>query len=285
LAIAFHIILSLIKSQVNTSILEFLSLILGILCNRKSHEIDTLQSVNHTYLRAIEAYMDVQPLLIPASVGPDAEIHAELILDRIDGLLIPGNRSNLHPSLYGGRETPAHGPFDRQRDAAALALITGAIAKNLPILAICRGLQELNVVCGGSLNAELHVMDDKLDHRTPQIPEGYDETQAAETIYAASHRVRFPANGYFQQLLQVETAQTNSLHRQGIDRLGAELCVEAVAEDGTIEAVRHVASDYCFGVQWHPEMQSGENKISAPLFRDFNRAMRAHMEKHRSVSR
>ena len=269
--------LSLIKSHVNTSNLESLPLILGIICNRKSHEIDTLQSVNHTYLRAVEAYMDVQPLLIPASTSPESEINAELILSRIDGLLITGNRSNLHPSLYGANETSAHGPFDRQRDAAALALIAGAIAQNLPLLAVCRGVQELNVVCGGTLNAEINEIDTKLDHRTPPIPDGFNDVEAAQHIYAARHKVSFPATGYFHQLLGVETAQINSLHRQGIDQLGEQLRVEAVAEDGTIEAVSHRGCDYCHGVQWHPEMQSGDNIISEPLFRDFERAIKAHV--------
>ena len=249
-------------------------MILGIICNRKSHEIDTLQSVNHTYLRAVEAYMDVQPMLIPATTNAEQVINAELIISRLDGLLITGNRSNLHPSHYGADETPAHAPFDRQRDAASLALIKAALEQDLPMLAVCRGTQELNVVCGGNLHAELHDMDGRLDHRTPALPDAVDDDTAAATIYAARHRVRFAENGYFQNLLNTDNAMINSLHRQAIDRLGDDLCIEAMAEDGTIEAVRHTKQRYCLGVQWHPEMQTGENIISAALFADFNRAMR-----------
>ena len=249
-------------------------MILGIICNRKSHEIDTLQSVNHTYLRAVEAYMDVQPILIPATTNDGHVIDADLIVDRLDGLLITGNRSNLHPSHYGVAETPAHAPFDRQRDAASIALIKAALDQDVPMLAVCRGTQELNVVCGGSLHAELHEMDGRLDHRTPPLPKDTDDEAAAATIYAARHRVSFADNGYFQNLLNTDGAMINSLHRQAIDRLGDNLCIEATAEDGTIEAVRHTKQRYCLGVQWHPEMQTGENIISAALFADFNRAMR-----------
>ncbi len=108
----------------------------------------------------------------------------------------------------------------------------------------------------------------------PALPDAVDDDTAAATIYAARHRVRFAENGYFQNLLNTDNAMINSLHRQAIDRLGDDLCIEATAEDGTIEAVRHTKQRYCLGVQWHPEMQTGENIISAALFADFNRAMR-----------
>jgi putative glutamine amidotransferase len=251
--------------------------IIGITCNRKEHEIDTLQSVNHTYLRAVEAHMQAQPLLIPASTDGGKAINAELILDRIDGLLVTGNRSNIHPSLYETHETDAHGPFDTQRDDMSFALIRGALARNMPILAICRGLQELNVVCGGTLVNEVHTIDGRLSHKTPKITPGSDNQAAAEQIYAARHDIVLSEGGYLAGLLGTGTARVNSLHRQAIDQLGDGLRVDAVAEDGTIEAVCHSASDYCIGVQWHPEMQPDENIISQPLFADFDRAIAASM--------
>ncbi len=249
-------------------------MILGIICNRKSHEIDTLQSVNHTYLSAVERYMNVQPLLIPATTDAAHRLDAELVISRIDGLLITGNRSNVHPSHYEMAETPAHAPFDRQRDAASMALIQAALKHNLPMLAICRGAQELNVVCGGSLVPEVHKLAGRFDHRTPALPTNADDNSAANTIYAARHQVNFPENGYFHKLLGTQSAQSNSLHRQAIDRLGDGLCIEATAEDGTIEAISHIGSHYCVGVQWHPEMQTGENIISAALFGDFDHAIK-----------
>lgn len=253
-------------------------MIIGITCNRKEHEIDTLQSVNHTYLRAVEMHMQAQPLLIPASTDGTKEINAELILDRIDGLLITGNRSNIHPSRYDTDETDKHQPFDRQRDAMSFALIHGAMARNMPLLAICRGLQELNVACGGTLSHEVHQMEGRLSHKTPNITPGSDHQSAAEQIYAPRHAIHLSEGGYLAGLLGVSTARVNSLHRQAIDQLGDGLAIDAVAEDGTIEAVRHTASDYCIGVQWHPEMQPHENIISQPLFADFDRAIARSMD-------
>ena len=250
-------------------------MIIGITCNRKEHEIDTLQSVNHTYLKVVETHMQAQPLLIPAATNGGHRLNAELILDRIDGLLVTGNRSNLHPSRYGGDETDHHGPYDAQRDDAALALIDGAIARNMPLLAICRGLQELNVACGGTLRNDIHKLDDHFDHKTPSITRHDDKQAAAAEIYAPRHDIVLTQGGYLANLLGVERARVNSLHRQAIDQLGDNLAVDAQADDGTIEAIRHTQNDFCIGVQWHPEMQPGENIISQPLFADFDRAIAA----------
>ncbi len=250
-------------------------MILGIVCNRKSHEIDTLQSVNHTYLSAIDSYMSAQPLLIPAAPDAQARFEADKIIQHLDGLLVTGNRTNVHPAHYGVDATPVHEPLDEQRDRAAFALIEAALACDLPVLGVCRGMQELNVVCGGTLDAELHMRDGNLDHATPQ---GTD----FETLYAARHEVCFTRQGYFTNLFGVEKAQINSLHRQGIARLGNGLMVEAQTSDGTIEAIRHASSSYCIGVQWHPELQFGENLISEKLFADFDRAMIAYQQKKKA---
>ena len=227
--------------------------------------------------------MQAQPLLVPASTDGAKALNTELILDRIDGLLVTGNRSNIHPSLYDTDATDSHGPFDRQRDAMSFALIHGAMARNMPVLAICRGLQELNVACGGTLSNEVHKMAGRLSHKTPKITPGSDNQEAAEQIYAARHDITLSEGGYLAGLLGVSTARVNSLHRQAIDQLGEGLRVDAVAEDGTIEAVRHTASDYCIGVQWHPEMQPHENTISQPLFADFDRAIASYMGHSRGV--
>ncbi|MBT7279305.1 MAG: gamma-glutamyl-gamma-aminobutyrate hydrolase family protein [Rhodobiaceae bacterium] len=245
-------------------------MLLGIICNEKTQDLDTLQAVNHLYLRAVAEHMDVQPVLIPAAMAqknaPTPKFNADRLLDRLDGLLITGNRSNIHPSHYGAPATPAHEPFDRNRDAVAFALIQGALDRDLPLLTVCRGMQELNIVCGGSLATDIHTQPGKLDHRTPK-------GDSLKQRYVARHRAQFLDNGYFHNLLGVAQAQTNSLHWQAIDQLGDDLIVEAQADDGTIEAVRHSQASHCIGVQWHPEYQTGENIISAKLFGDLGRAM------------
>lgn len=241
-------------------------MLLGIICNRKKHLVDTLQAVTHMYLEGVAQYMNVQPVLIPAAM-PNGAFQVDAVLDRIDGILMTGNTSNVHPSRYGMPETDAHKPFDEARDDAALQLIEKSIERDLPLLAICRGYQELNVACGGTLHPTVHEIEGRIDHRMP-------ESEDTDEKFGVQHRVDFTANGYFHKLLGVESAAVNSLHWQAVDRLGDNLNVEARAEDGTIEGIKHKTARYCVGVQWHPEYQAGENIISEPLFADFERAMK-----------
>ena len=243
-------------------------MLLGIICNRKKHLVDELQSVTHMYLEGVAAHMSVQPVLIPSPMA-NGTFHAAPILDRIDGILMTGSTSNVHPSRYGMSETEAHKPFDMARDEAAFQLFAQAIERDMPLLAICRGFQELNVACGGTLNPTVHELEGRLDHRMP-------ESEEKDVKFGVQHRVDFTAGGYLHTLLGAESAAVNSLHWQAVDRLGDNLSVEARAEDGTIEAVKHDKASYCVGVQWHPEYQAGENIISAPLFGDFERAMKAY---------
>lgn len=241
-------------------------MLLGIICNKKSDDIGDMQAVNHMYLQAVADHMTVQPVLIPAATD-DTTQNLDRLLDRIDGLMLTGNRSNLHPSHYGVAPSPAYEPYDEARDATALALIKGGLARDLPMLAVCRGYQELNVACGGTLMTDIHLQDGRLAHLTP-------DTEDNNLRFAPRHEVQFVEGGYLHNLLGVSSAQTNSLHWQAVDRIGDKLSVEAHAEDGIIEALRHDTASYCVGVQWHPEFQTGENIISAKLFGDFERAMK-----------
>ena len=238
-------------------------MLLGIICNEKTHEIDTLQAVNHLYLNAVATHMDVQPVLIPT----DGSLRADTLLARLDGLLMTGNRTNVHPSHYGVAPQAIYEPYDENRDATAFALIQAALAADLPLLAVCRGFQELNVVLGGSLMTNVHKMDGKLSHRTPRA-------DTHDGRFAARHDVQFVDGGYFNTLLGTNTAITNSLHWQAVDRLADDLILDGTAEDGIVEAATHKTASYCVGVQWHPEYQNGENMISEKLFGDFERAMR-----------
>ena len=240
--------------------------LLGVICNRRAHDGGTGQSVNHTYLEAIATWMSVQPVLIPANRAFTDRQAAGNLLSAMDGLLITGNRSNVHPKNYGGTNTPEHQPFDTDRDAVSLVLIELALTRNMPTLAICRGLQELNVACGGSLTAGLSGQKNKLDHRTI-------EAEDHDAVYRARHGVTFVEDGWWHKLTDRTQARVNSLHNQAIDRLAQGLVADAHAEDGTIEAVYKPDNSFCVGVQWHPEYQTGENHLSEPLFRAFNEAV------------
>ncbi|KQT45251.1 glutamine amidotransferase [Aureimonas sp. Leaf454] len=220
-----------------------------------------------TYLNAVLKVAGGLPVIVPALA--DA-VDVDTLLSRVDGVLVTGSVTNVHPSLYGVAPSESHEPYDTDRDAMTLSVIRGAIAARLPLLAICRGLQELNVACGGSLATEIQDLDGRMDHRAPLHPEQAER-------YAIRQPVTATPGGMLAGVLGREEIQVNSLHRQAIDRLGDGLVVEATAPDGTIEAVRVAdAGAFALGVQWHPEYWAESDEASAAIFRAFGDACRAH---------
>ena len=207
------------------------------------------------------------PLLIPA-LGPRLDFDA--LLARLDGLLITGSPSNVEPHHYGGRPPRVESPCDPARDATTLPLIRRTLDLAVPLFAICRGLQELNVALGGTLHQEVHELPGRADHRS-------DKSVPPAERYAPVHPVRLVPDGMLQRLLDgASTIQVNSLHAQGIDRLAERLRVEASAPDGTIEAVSVPdARGFALAVQWHPEWRVLENPTSRRLFAAFGAACRA----------
>ena len=210
------------------------------------------------------------PLLIPA-LG--ARLELEAVLDGLDGVLITGSLSNIEPHHYGGPPARPDSPSDPARDATILPLIRRALARGVPLLAICRGLQELNVALGGTLHQEVHELPGRLDHRS-------DKTVTPEERYAPVHEIALTAGGRLQALLGGATSiAVNSLHAQAIDRLAPGLVVEAVAADGTIEAVSvQGAAGFALAVQWHPEWRVLDNPVARRLFAAFGAACRARAQ-------
>jgi putative glutamine amidotransferase len=205
------------------------------------------------------------PVIVPSVAGA---LDVDSVLDRIDGVLLTGARSNVHPDLYGVEETPEHAPFDAARDATTLPLIRRAIARGVPLLAICRGFQELNVALGGTLHAEIQTFEGRMDHRAPEAP-------TEDQRYAIRHPVRFVADGCLGRLLGVDEIQVNSLHHQGLATLAPGLVIEATAPDGTIEAVRvEAAAAFAYGVQWHPEYWVRSDAPSSRIFAAFGAAVK-----------
>jgi putative glutamine amidotransferase len=206
---------------------------------------------------------------VPVTIPPLGEIELAL-LDRIDGLLIPGSPSNVHPSLYGTGEslTPDH--HDPARDATTLPLIRAAVARGLPVLAICRGIQELNVALGGTLLQNVHDIPGRRDHRG-------NGDGSMEKAYAPKHTIT--VTGALARIVGANQIVVNSVHSQAIDRPGEGLVVEATAEDGTIEAVSTPnAPGFVLGLQWHPEWRYAEHPASIAIFRAFGEACRAHQQ-------
>jgi len=214
------------------------------------------------YAEALIGGSDAIPIMIP----PMGEIQLAL-LDRIHGLLVPGSPSNVHPSQYGTDESLTPDKHDHDRDATTLPLIRSAIARGLPVLAICRGIQELNVALGGTLLQNVHDLPGRRDHR------GNGEG-SMERAYGPKHTIA--VTGALARIVGANTIMVNSLHGQAIDRPGEGLVVEAYAEDGTIEAVAAPnAPGFVLGLQWHPEWRFAEQPASVAIFRAFGDACRA----------
>jgi putative glutamine amidotransferase len=218
--------------------------------------------VGAKYIRAVAEAAGGLPLLIPA-LGPAVD-PGELVT-RFDGLLITGSPSNVEPHHYDGEPSVEGTLHDAERDATTLPLLRAALSAGLPILAICRGIQELNVAMGGTLHQRVHELPGRLNHRSP--PGTVEEKYAHQ-----AHSVALTAGGLFERLAGTREIMVNSLHSQGIDRLASGLVVEAVAPDGQIEAVRVSGAAFALGVQWHPEFRVADNAFSAALFAAFGDA-------------
>ncbi|WP_086995302.1 gamma-glutamyl-gamma-aminobutyrate hydrolase family protein [Rhizobium sullae] len=224
-------------------------------------------AVQHQYVRAALNAAGVMAFIIPAfEEGYDTDA----ILDRVDGLLVSGSASNVHPSLYGVESRESDGPFDPARDATAIPLIRRAIDRAIPLLAICRGIQELNVALGGSLASEIHEQEGIWDHRKPADVD-------RDGMYAIRQSVFVKEGSCIARIIGPGEIQVNSLHRQAIARTAPRLQVEAIAEDGTIEAVSVIdAKAFAVGVQWHPEYWAETDKPSNQIFAAFGDAAREY---------
>jgi putative glutamine amidotransferase len=220
--------------------------------------------LGHKYAAAVHDAAGCLPLPLPSSSRTDLEAYLELA----DGVLLPGSPANVHPSHFGQDVRDPQLPLDQERDSASLPLARLAVERGLPLLAICRGLQEINVALGGSLLQAVHEEPGRFDHRA-------DPDDDPDEQYGPSHPIDVVPGGELARILGTGPLEVNSLHGQAIDRLGAGLQVEARALDGTVEAV-HISAHpgFALAVQWHPEWKVLENPLSLRLFRAFGDACR-----------
>ena len=239
--------------------------VVGIIGN--SHLINDQYPAHAGGAMCADAVTDVagaMPLIVPAD---PRHASPEELMAACDGFLFPGGRPNVHPEEYGEPPTAAHGAFDRARDRLALPLIRALVARGQPMLAICRGFQELNVAMGGTLHPEIRDLPGRMNHRMP--PDG-----TLEEKFALRHEVRFTPGGVFARLMGAEAVMTNTLHGQGVVRLGERLVVDGWAPDGTAEAMFvEGAPGFALGVQWHPEYDAAADPASRALFGGFGEAL------------
>ena len=221
----------------------------------------TFDAVGRKYSAAVAEVAECQPLLAPLGQSM-ADIAA--VLDIADGILLTGSLSNVEPLHYGD-EQPLHpDTVDRDRDSLTLPLIRTAIERKIPLFAICRGFQELNVALGGSLYQAVHSVDGKNDHREPP-------TDDMGVKFSPAHPISL--KGQLRDWIGRDEIMVNSLHWQGIAKLAPKLVAEAFAKDGLVEGVRAPGGHaFTIGVQWHPEWAAKNNPTSIELFKRFGAA-------------
>jgi len=219
------------------------------------------------YADALHDAGGCQPLLLPGSRPADLAAYAAVA----DGVLLTGSPANVHPMHFGQTVLDPDLPLDQERDQVTLPMVRLAVERGLPLFAICRGLQEINVALGGTLSQAVHEEPGRFDHRA-------DPASDVDVQYGPSHPVDIVAGGELDRILGARELQVNSLHGQAIDRLAPGLRVEARARDGTVEAV-HVSAHpgFALAVQWHPEWKVMQNPDSLRLFRAFGDACRERL--------
>lgn len=239
--------------------------LVGLPTDRKQIGPHPFLAVGEKYVRAVVEGAAALPVLLP---GLQPALPAAKLLEGLDGLLLTGSVSNIEPHHYSDEPSYEGNLHDPARDANTLALVPLALEMGLPVLAICRGFQEVNVALGGTLYQKVHEQPGFLDHRE-------NLNDPLDKQYAPVHAVTFNPGGILAKVAGTPSAQVNSLHGQGVARLGRGLKVEAVAPDGLVEAFRHEGPAFMLGVQWHPEWRVTENLFYLGIFKAFGDACRA----------
>jgi putative glutamine amidotransferase len=245
-------------------------LVLVTSCNRSLGE--------HPFHVAGRKYVDAVRLAgaLPLIAPPFSEAELPELLDAIDGVLLTGSASNVHPSHFGEAVHNPALPLDPERDAWTLPLIRLALARGLPLLGICRGTQETNVALGGTLHQAVQEQPGLNDHRA-------DASQPAAVQYGPAHRVQVLPGGRLAEITGRSEFEVNSVHGQGVRQLAAGLRVEALAPDGLVEAFSVAAAPgFNLCLQWHPEWQAASNPVSLQILHAFGDAVRHHHRSHRS---
>lgn len=237
--------------------------VLGVIACNRVVGVEPAQAVMERYIRAAMTHADVAALIIPSL--PDLMSAAE-VAPRLDGVLLTGTPSNVAPERYG--EEADDGPFDAGRDEIALAMVGRMIDAGKPVFGVCRGFQEINVAMGGTLRRDTSASDELLRHHAPDGT-GFD------AMFDHLHPVHLSEGGMLARAFEKTDLTVNSVHFQGVGKLGNGLTIEATAPDGLVEAYSARPNGApVVAVQWHPEWDADANPDSAAFFRLLGRAMR-----------
>lgn len=239
--------------------------LVGVTACRRFTDSHPYQKVTEKYVTAVVDEVGACPVIIPAL---ETGVDLPSILARLDGVLLTGSPSNLEPRHYGGGDSTTPEDHDPARDALTLPLVRATVAAGLPLLGLCRGIQEINVAFGGTLHQEIHSWPRRLDHRMRR-------DVAYDLKYRPAHPVELRPGGLLERIAGPGPHLVNSLHGQGLDRLGDRIEVEATAPDGVIEAISvRGAAAFALGVQWHPEWPRPATGIDRALLHGFGDALR-----------
>ncbi|UTA46641.1 gamma-glutamyl-gamma-aminobutyrate hydrolase family protein [Simiduia sp. 21SJ11W-1] len=223
------------------------------------------------YVAPVVDLMGALPLLLPP-IGD--QLDTDTLLARVDGVLLTGGVSNVEPRHYQGGESYPGCPHDPDRDATVLPLVKKIIERGVPLFGICRGFQEMNIAFGGSLYQQLHIEADFALHKAL-----VDFDAPADGLYADVHELNIAPDGILARITNGPVQRVNSIHGQGIKRLGDGLRVEGTSPDGLIEAFSvENAKAFALGVQWHPEWKPTQNPMYQAMWEAFGQATRAYAE-------
>ncbi|NIE63535.1 gamma-glutamyl-gamma-aminobutyrate hydrolase family protein [Burkholderia sp. Ax-1719] len=252
--------------------------VIGVIADRTQIGLHWAHAAHDKYVAPIIDGMGALAVLLPACGGRQ---RVEAVMRCVDGLLFTGSYSNVEPHRYGEGPSAPGTLHDPQRDATTLPLLRAAIEAGVPVLAICRGFQELNVAYGGTLHQAVHAVEGFIDHREKR-------DASLDEQYGQAHALLIEPGGLLaacaRGVLKALETQVNSLHGQGIARLGEGLRVEARAPDGLIEAASVMnAQAFALGVQWHPEWQYDDQPLSQAIFAAFGAACREAREAKEAI--
>lgn len=246
--------------------------IVAVPADRRMVDPHPFHMAGEKYVQALVDGAGVLPFIVPALGDP---LDVDEIIAGVDGLLLTGSPSNVEPYHYEGQPSEPGTLHDPHRDSLTLPLAKRAMDVGLPLLAICRGHQELNVVLGGTLHQKLGEVEGYHAHNeNPDDP--------LEVQYGPSHPIHLVEGGSLAQMTSESSVMVNSLHHQGVARLAEGVTVEALADDGVVEAFTvDSAAGFCLSVQWHPEWEVTYNDFSMAIFAAFGDACRDYVAKRK----
>ena len=230
--------------------------IIAIVSCHKMVDGQPAQAVYQKYIDAVQHYGG-NPILLPYTAAES--VNLEALMTVVDGILLTGSYSNVAPMRYGASHSEEK--QDVNRDALSFKLLAYAERSGMPLLAVCRGLQEMNVYFDGTLHPDWREVEGFYE------PHLEDSTAPLEVQYQPVHDVLIQPDGRLATF--GDKWHVNSLHKQAINEVGKGLFVEALARDGLVEAISLMKHPFMIGVQWHPQLNYAKDDLSKFLFTEF----------------